>query len=182
MSGERGFGNATLAREASRAVWIWPWLESLWQDAAYACRMLRREPGFAAVVLLILSTVIGLHTTVVSVLAGVVLRPWPGIKDPGRVVALYLRNAQGQPRPGPSFSIADVRDVARRAASFEGVAAMAASELREGSGDAVRSAGALFVSGSFFALLGIDMARCSAMTSGKAGSAATRPLSVRPFA
>jgi hypothetical protein len=50
MSGGRDFGNATLAREDSRAVWIWPWLESVWQDGAYALRNLRREPGFAAVV------------------------------------------------------------------------------------------------------------------------------------
>jgi predicted permease len=159
MSNGRGFGNATLAREDSRAVWIWPWLESLWQDGAYAGRNLRRQPGFTAVVLLVLATVIGLHATLVTVLAGVMLRPWPGIKDPGRVVALYLRNAQGQPRPGPSFSIADVRDLAPRAASFEAVAAMASSEVRVGSGDAVRSAGALFVSGNFFELLGIEMAR-----------------------
>src|SRR6185295_9277997 len=139
MSGGRDFGNATIAREESRAVWIWPWLESLWQDGAYAARNLRRQPGFTAVVVLVLATVIGLHATLVTVLAGVMLRPWPGIKDPGRVVALYLRTAQGQPRPGPSFSIADVRDLARRAAAFEGVAAMTPSEVREGSGDAVRS-------------------------------------------
>jgi ABC-type antimicrobial peptide transport system permease subunit len=107
----------------------------------------------------VLSSIIGLHATLVTVLAGVMLRPWPGIKDPARVVGLYLRNAQGQPRPGPSFSIADVRDLARRAASFEGVAALASSELREGSADAARSAGVTIVSGNFFELLGIDMAR-----------------------
>src|SRR5256712_3278044 len=159
MSNGRDFGNATLAREDSRAVWIWPWLESLWQDGAYACRNLRRQPGFTAVVLLVLATVIGLHATLVTVLAGVMLRPWPRIKDPGRVVALYLRNPQGQPRRGPSCGIADVRGLAPRAASFEAVAAMASSEVRVGSGDAVRSGSALFVSGNFFQLLGIDMAR-----------------------
>ncbi len=26
-------GNTTLAREDARGVWIWPWLESVWQDA-----------------------------------------------------------------------------------------------------------------------------------------------------
>src|SRR5262244_3714385 len=29
----RDLGNVTLAREDARAVWIWPWLESLWQDS-----------------------------------------------------------------------------------------------------------------------------------------------------
>ena len=42
----RLLGNTTLAREDSRGVWIWPWLESIWQDAAYAMRNLRRQPGF----------------------------------------------------------------------------------------------------------------------------------------
>src|SRR6185295_7842044 len=41
----------------------------------------------------------------------------------------------------------------------EAVAAMTRSEVRVGQGDAVRSTGALFVSGHFFGLLGIDMAR-----------------------
>ena len=84
----RAIGNTTLAREDSRAVWIWPWLESLWQDAAYALRNLRRQPGFTAVVVLVLATVIGLHTTLVTVIAGVVLRPWPGVQDAHRVVAV----------------------------------------------------------------------------------------------
>src|SRR2546426_11040180 len=119
MSNGRDFGNATLAREDSRAVWIWPWLESLWQDGAYACRNLRRQPGFTAVVLLVLATVIGLPPTLVTVLAGVMLRPWPGIKDPGRVVAPYLRNGQGQPRPGPAFPVPDGRRRAPGPASVQ---------------------------------------------------------------
>src|SRR2546427_11562821 len=82
MSNGRDFGNATLAREDSRAVWIWPWLESLWQDGAYACRNLRRQPGFTAVVLLVLATVIGLEGTPNNRLARVVLRPLPCIQDP----------------------------------------------------------------------------------------------------
>src|SRR5262245_36490581 len=149
MSGGRDFGNTTIAREDSRAVWIWPSLESLWQDAAYAFRNLRRQPGFTAVVLLVLGIVIGLHGTLVTMLAGVLVRPWPGISEAGRVAALYLRNARGEPRPGPSFSLANVRDLASRAKSFEGVAAMLPDEVRLGSGDTARSAGALYVSGNF---------------------------------
>src|SRR5580765_7062984 len=43
----RVMGNLTLAREDARAVWLTPWIESLWQDAAYAVRTLARQPGFA---------------------------------------------------------------------------------------------------------------------------------------
>src|SRR5947209_18663327 len=58
----REVGNVTLAREDARAVWIWPWLESVWQDAAYAFRALRHAPGFAVVSLAVLATAIGLNT------------------------------------------------------------------------------------------------------------------------
>src|SRR6476660_4075110 len=63
----RLLGNTTLAREDSRGVWIWPWLESIGQDAAYAMRNRRRQPGFTTVVIAVLATVIGLHTTLVTV-------------------------------------------------------------------------------------------------------------------
>src|SRR5256885_16900333 len=43
----RAMGNVTLAREDARAVWLWPWLESVWQDVAYALRVLGGEPAFA---------------------------------------------------------------------------------------------------------------------------------------
>jgi hypothetical protein len=43
----RALGNATLARENARAVWIAPWLEGMWQDAVYAVRTFRRQPGLA---------------------------------------------------------------------------------------------------------------------------------------
>ena len=34
----RTLGNVTLAREDARSVWIWPWLDSVRQDVAYAVR------------------------------------------------------------------------------------------------------------------------------------------------
>ena len=117
----RLLGNTTLAREDSRGVWIWPWLESIWQDAAYAMRNLRRQPGFTAVVIAVLATVIGLHTTLVTVIAGVVLRPWPGVQDAGRVVAVYLLGPEGR---GAGFAgglplsayrtVAELREIAER--------------------------------------------------------------------
>src|ERR671913_529676 len=45
----RKFGNVTLIREDTRAVWIPVWTDQLRQDCAYAVRTLRRAPGFAAI-------------------------------------------------------------------------------------------------------------------------------------
>ena len=43
---QRTMGNETLMREDARAVWLWPSLEALRQDATYTLRSLRRNPIF----------------------------------------------------------------------------------------------------------------------------------------
>src|SRR5229473_4649702 len=55
----QAMGNQTLMREEARAVWIWPWLESIWQDLSYGIRSLRREPGFTLVAVGALASAIG---------------------------------------------------------------------------------------------------------------------------
>src|SRR3954465_14405084 len=42
----RAMGNETLMRENARAVWLWPSIEAMWQDAIYTLRDLRRNPTF----------------------------------------------------------------------------------------------------------------------------------------
>src|SRR3984893_18751626 len=52
---QRARRNTTRARKGARAVWLWPWLESVRQDVAYVVRTFRRQPGFAMAVLLMLA-------------------------------------------------------------------------------------------------------------------------------
>ena len=63
----REMGNITRAREEARAVWVWPWIESVWQDAAYAARNLRRKPGFTLLALAAPGTAIGVHTSLFTI-------------------------------------------------------------------------------------------------------------------
>ena len=81
----RAFGNVVSNKEDARAAWGWTWLERLAQDGRYAFRMMRKNPGFAAVAVLSLALGIGGTTAVFSVLDAAVLRPLP-VRDPERLV------------------------------------------------------------------------------------------------
>ena len=59
----------------------WQALETLRQDVRYAGRMLRRTPGFTAVVVLLLTLGIGANTAMFSVINVLILRPLP-VRDP----------------------------------------------------------------------------------------------------
>src|SRR5215470_635049 len=58
----RLFGNPTLLDEEARSTWSWNWLGSLWRDARYGLRTLRRAPGFALTAILVMALGIGATT------------------------------------------------------------------------------------------------------------------------
>jgi predicted permease len=66
-----------------------PWLETIWQDAKFGARMLRKKPGFTAVSVLTLALGIGATSAVFSIVNAVMLRPLP-LKDSNRLVVLNL--------------------------------------------------------------------------------------------
>src|SRR5690242_14263599 len=64
-------------------------------NLAFAGRLLKRNPGFTAVAVLILALSIGANTALFGIIRAVLLRPLP-YPDPDRIVALWERN----PRAG----------------------------------------------------------------------------------
>ncbi|HET6218833.1 MAG TPA: ABC transporter permease [Acidobacteriaceae bacterium] len=84
----RAFGNPTLIREHTRAVWSWNALENLLRDLRISVRTLFRSPGFSIIAVLVMALCIGAATSLFTVVRSVLLRPLP-FRDPDRLVMIY---------------------------------------------------------------------------------------------
>jgi putative ABC transport system permease protein len=147
----RKFGNVALVKEDTRAVWIPVWVDQLRQDGRYALRMLRRSPGFSAIVILTLGIGIGLSTAIFSVVNAVLLRPLP-YRDVTRLVAIHERLSKlgGIPVANQHFD-----EWRRSSPAFERLALLWGISVNlTGSGEPERLAAAR-VSPSLFAMLGV---------------------------
>lgn len=80
-------GGIESVKENVRAQRGFPGIETFLRDLRYAGRFLRRNPGFAALAILILAFGIGANTAVFSVVNAVLLKPLP-YRDPNRIVTL----------------------------------------------------------------------------------------------
>jgi predicted permease len=84
----RAFGNPTLIREQTLAVWSWNWLESLIRDLRFSLRTLWRSPGFTVIAVVVMALGIAANVALFTVVRGVLLKPLP-FHDPDRLVMLY---------------------------------------------------------------------------------------------
>jgi len=154
----REFGNVTLTEEDSRAVWRWPSIEDFFMDVRFGARMLRKNPGFAAVAIVTLALGIAANTTIFSVMNGWMFRP-PNIKDPGRVVMILSTNpAKGLGWDQNPVSVPDFIAWREQNHAFEDMVASQGSDFAlTGEGEPERLEG-MRVSASYFNLLGVSAA------------------------
>ncbi|HVH88767.1 MAG TPA: ABC transporter permease [Terriglobales bacterium] len=80
-------GGPDQVKEQVRDVRAGVWLETFMQDLRFGIRMIGRNPGFSALVILTLALGIGANTAIFSVVYGVLLRPLP-YADGGKLVVL----------------------------------------------------------------------------------------------
>src|SRR6266403_1596899 len=154
----REFGNVTLTEEDSRTVCQWPSIEDFFIDVRFGARMLRQNPGFAAVAIVTLALGIATNTTIFSVVNGWMLRA-PRIKDHAGVVVILSTNpAKGWGWDQNPVSVPDFVVWRGQNQSFEDMVATEGSDFAlTGEGEPERLEGTR-VSASYFNLLGVSAA------------------------
>jgi predicted permease len=172
----KDFGNPALVHELTRDSWGGLWLERLGQDLRFGARTLRRTPGFAVVAVLCLTLGIGANAAVLSWMEGILLRPYPGVVQQDRIVAVA-----GTVRGTPGFdsmSWPDFMDLARGTTSFSSfIAAKITGATLTGSDRADRLSG-LLVSANYFDALGVRLARGRGFLAGEDVGANAHPVTV----
>ena len=157
----RAFGNVTQTQELFYETGRWLWWDYLWKDVRFSARMLQKSPVFTAVAVITLALGIGANTAIFSMVDTLMFRPLP-VRHPSDLT--FLAFPQDATHFQAEFSGPEFREVLERTHDvFSDVNAMVIGGLSNGIGqsdgltvDAITMpAQPLFVTGSFFQMLGI---------------------------
>jgi putative ABC transport system permease protein len=98
------------------------WLRGFWRDVRYAARMMKRQPWFAATIVVTLGLGIAVNSTVFTIVNAVALRPMP-FQDADRIVQLNVRNLGNAQNPVSELSYPDFQEWQTARRTFEQIAA-----------------------------------------------------------
>lgn len=105
----RLFGNPTLVREEAQRSWSWNWLGKSWRDLRYACRTLRRSPGFAVLAITVMALGIGATTSLFTIVRSVLLSPLP-FAEPDKLVMVYEHFREAEEQGGSPYNMVAAGD------------------------------------------------------------------------
>ena len=155
----RDFGNVPLLRELTRETWGWGAAERLGQDARSAVRMLRRNPGYTCAVVVTLALGIGLNAAMYGLLSRLFLQAPPHIADPDGIHRVYVRQLSsfsGQVSTANRMEWSEFTALRADNARFAAIAgATNPRTMPYGPGQAAENLHVSWVTGEFFALLGV---------------------------
>ena len=128
-------------------------MESWIRDLTYGARMLARNPGFTAVVVLTLALGIGVNTAMFTAINAVVLKPLP-VADPEELVMVYTSREGSfvESQPSSHYDYVYYRDNNTVFASLAGYGVEVASM---GSGQGAEMLVGETVSGNYFEVFGV---------------------------
>ena len=148
------FGNLQAVREKCRESSGLSIGESMWQDIRFGARVLRKNPGYAAIAALTLALGIGANTTMFSIVNVILFRPL-ALPDADRLMRIYRISSQS-PRDGHSIGV--FMDVREQNTVFEHVAAYYPSWPANlaAPGQPAELLSTMLVTADFFPVLGIQ--------------------------
>ena len=176
----RQFGDAERVRERTRDMDILTWLETWLQDVRHAGRMLRRAPGFTAVVVVSLAVGIGANAAIFSLVNAVLLRTLP-VPHPEQV--FLLSQSDGHDHTG-QFSYPVLRQFEQAAGGRAQLGGASSTvPLRWGrSGSGAAPVRTQLVSGGYFPALGLRPWRGRWIEAGDNRSLGGAPVAVLGYA
>jgi len=130
-------------------------LDTLPQDLRHGWRMLRKNPGFAAVAITSIALGVGANAAMFSLADGLVLRPLP-VPRPGAIVTIDAL-APGVGLRNPRLSYPEYLDVRDRSHSFEGLVAytLVVTSFAKTADEQVQRKAGMAVSGNLFDAMGV---------------------------
>ena len=154
-------GSQDAAKEVVRGFGWEHVIETVWRDAIFALRRLRRRPTFALIAVSTVALGIGAATSIYSVVDGVLLRPLP-FRDPGRLVAVWqtinswkTSDILGSMWDHVPLSIPHYLDLSRRASTLDGVAIWTSDDILLTDGEQTARVRTYRVSASVLDVLGL---------------------------
>jgi putative ABC transport system permease protein len=149
----RDFGGLERFKEEGRDARGGRLTEDFLQDARYAVRVLRRNPGFTAATVLTFALGVGLTTTIFTVVHGVLLRPLP-YASPDQLVVLWERDIP-HARDQNVVSVGNFEAWRAESHSFSSLVGMVPAPVTLTGGAEPERARGANVSPAYFDLLGV---------------------------
>ena len=138
-------------------------IDSIVQDARQALRVWTQRPFSALAAIAMIALGIGASTAVFS-LSQAILVDTVAIEDPDRVLVLMSADREGNPR---LLSYEDFRDWQQENEVFERIAALLDQSVNVTGGERPERIRGLFVSSSFFSLIGVEPALGRGLAAGE---------------
>ncbi len=170
-------GGVESTKESYRERRSVPVLDALLQDLRYGLRMLRRNPGFAAAVVLTLALGIGANVTMFSVVDALLFRMPEHVRAPEQILNVELFGKDGR----SDIALHNFVGYAQLSANTHLLDLAAQTNARPidfGRGSDAREIYATYVTSSYFRLIGVDLVLGRSFTADEDNPAGGIPVAI----
>ena len=176
-------GGVTQVREEVRDIWLTRWLRDFVYDLRYSTRSLLRSPSFAATAVLSFALGIGATTAIYSLVDQVILHALP-VREPERLTLIDWAGFQAATTGFGTYNLMSYPiclDLQLQERFFEGVLCRASTGVNLSTGGEHVPVAAEIVSGTYFAVLGVQPAIGRLFTNEDDQTPGTNPVVVLSY-